>query len=702
MPLAHAVEVNAITLDGEGGPELSAHWSWAPRLVSEAAARGLAAGWFRALAGLVGCVAAGAGGRSPSDVALAALTQDEIERLERAYPRLEDILPLSPLQEGLLFHALYDARAPDVYTVQLELALSGPLDVGRLEAAAQALVGRHASLRACFADARLRRPVQVIMPPLAAPWRLLDLSGLDTGARAARLADILAEDRGARFDLAVAPLLRWTLVRLGASEHRLALTNHHLLIDGWSSPVLVQELLALYAAGTAEALPRVTPYRDYLGFIAAQDRTAGLAAWREALAGLEAGTRLAPSASGLEPAAPEQLALTLSEPLTAALSELGRRQGVTLNTLIQAVWAILLGRLTGRDDVVFGVTVAGRPPEIAGIERMVGLFINTLPLRVRLAPATPLTELLHAVQESQSRLMAHAYVGLAEIQQLAGVGELFDTLTVFENYPVEQPGGLSAGGLRAAPVGGHDATHYPLSLAVVPGAGLGLRLYYRPDLFDRLTVDALTGRLVRLLEGAVGDPGRAISALEILSAAERRVLLHDWNDTARALPPTTLPGLFAAQAGADARGDCRRRGGRAKPELWGARGPRQPARPSSARTWGWARGCGGAVRGALRRDGGGAVGDSQGGRGLSAARPELSGGAARLHAGGCGGPGAGRHGFSRRCPAYTLSPDRAARRRRGRHRPPSRHRPAARPRSASSRLCHLHLGLDRPTQRRRR
>ena len=165
MPLAHALEVNAITLDGEDGPALSAHWSWAPRLVSEAAVCELAEDWFRALAGLVECAAAGAGGRSPSDVALAGLTQDEIERLERAYPRLEDILPLSPLQEGLLFHALYDARAPDVYTVQLELRLDGALDVGRLEAAAQAVVGRHASLRACFADAGLSRPVQVIMPP---------------------------------------------------------------------------------------------------------------------------------------------------------------------------------------------------------------------------------------------------------------------------------------------------------------------------------------------------------------------------------------------------------------------------------------------------------------------------------------------------------------------------------------------------------
>ncbi len=298
-----------------------------------------------------------------------------------------------------------------------------------------------------------------------------------------------------------------------------------------------------------DALPRVTPYRDYLAFIAAQDRPAAIAAWREALAGLDEGTRLAPPARARAPVAPEQIALALDAPLTAALTGLARRRGLTLNTLIQAAWAILLGRLTGRDDVVFGVTVAGRPPEIAGIERMVGLFINTLPLRIRLAPATPLAELLEEVQDRQSRLMAHPYLGLAEIQQLAGLGELFDTLTVFENYPVD-PAGLAAeaGGVRFAPVGGHDATHYPLSLAAMPGERLGLRLYYRPDLFDRASVEALAGRLVRLLEAAAADPERPIGALDILSPDERRTILRDWNATARAIPAASLPELVAAQA----------------------------------------------------------------------------------------------------------------------------------------------------------
>ncbi len=551
MPLAHCLEVNAVTREGVGGLELEAHWTWAPRLVTEEAVRALAGSWFRWLEGLVLCAGApGAGGRSPSDCPLAGLTQEEIEGLERRYPQLEDILPLSPLQEGLLFHALYDAAAPDVYTVQLELGLEGALDVGRLRGAGAALLARHASLRAGFVQGDLSRPVQVIVAPLAPPWRVVDLSRLGAGEQAGRLAEILAEDRGARFDLGAPPLLRFSLVRLSPERHRLVLTNHHLLLDGWSTPVLVEELFGLYGRdGEAGALPRVTPYRDYLAFVARQDRAAALAAWRAALSGLAEGTRVAPpEAAGGWAASPAQIKLALSAALTGALTGFARGQGLTLNTLIQGAWAILLGRLTGRDDVVFGVTVAGRPPELGGIERMVGLFINTLPLRVGLKPWRSVRDLLREVQERQSRLMAHAYVGLAEVQQLAGVGELFDTLTVFENYPVDR-GDVSAGGLRVVPVSGHDATHYPLSLAAMPGERLGLRLCYRPDLFDRASVAALAGRLVRLLEGAVADPGRAIGALDILGAEERRKLLIEFNDTARAVRSASLPELVGEQAG---------------------------------------------------------------------------------------------------------------------------------------------------------
>ena len=492
----------------------------------------------------------GAGGRTPSDLPLVSLSQAEIERLESHYPQIEDILPLSPLQEGLLFHALYDARGPDVYTVQIVLDLDGPLESAALRGAADALVRRHASLRAAFRHENLSRPVQIIVAAAGVPWRSIDLSLLDEAAGAERFEQLLIEDRAERFDLSAAPLLRFTLIRLGAARHRLLLTNHHILVDGWSMPVLVQELLTLYGQrGDAGALPRVTPYRDYLAWIAAQDRAAAATAWRAALAGLEAATLVAPHDPGRAPIASEQIVLMLSETLTGALTQQGRSRGLTLNTYIQAAWAILLGRLTGRADVVFGVTVAGRPPEIAGIESMVGLFINTLPLRVQLPAGQPLAGLLAELQDSQSRLMAHQHLGLVEIQGLAGLGELFDTLVVFENYPVDRASlAAEANGLHLTNARGHDSAHYPLSLRAILEERLQLRLEYRPDLFDRGSVEALGARLIRLLEAAVAEPERAIGRLDILGAAERDTVLRDWNDTARALPFATVPELFAAQA----------------------------------------------------------------------------------------------------------------------------------------------------------
>ena len=237
MALAHCIEVNALSIDSAEGPTLRATWSWARALLSEEEARDLADGWYRALGALVRHVEQpGAGGRSPCDLPLLALSQGDIERLESKYPQLEDVLPLSALQEGLLFHSLYDARAPDVYTVQLVLALAGLIDNAALERAAQLLIERHGSLRAGFEHANLSRPVQVIAAGVRPPWREFDLTSLDAAQREARLTEFLAQDRVARFDLTTPPLLRFALIRLGDGEHRLILTSHHLLIDGWSLP----------------------------------------------------------------------------------------------------------------------------------------------------------------------------------------------------------------------------------------------------------------------------------------------------------------------------------------------------------------------------------------------------------------------------------------------------------------------------------
>ena len=406
MPLGHCIEVNALTLDDREGTRFTATWSWAPALVAEAEVRDLAQCWFAALEALVRHAAApGAGGRTPCDLPLVSLSQAEIEGLESTYPQIEDVLPLAPLQEGLLFHALYDAQAPDIYTVQLELGLEGALDSdsdggggagagGASCQPARALPAR--ASRPAGADHRAGRRRCPGAASICRHWMKPDVRSAwpPSWRRSAPSASTSAG----------APLIRFALIRLAADRHRLVLTNHHIVMDGWSMPVLVRELLTLYAhRGDAAVLPRVTPYRDYLAWMAGQDRAAARAAWREALAGLEEATRLAPHDPGRAPVAPEQMRLALSATLTTALTAQARRHGLTLNTLIQAAWAILLGRLTGREDVVFGVTVAGRPPEIAGIESMVGLFINTLPLRVQLPPGTALLELLRQVQNDQSR-----------------------------------------------------------------------------------------------------------------------------------------------------------------------------------------------------------------------------------------------------------------------------------------------------------
>src|SRR5882757_372366 len=305
-----------------------------------------------------------------------AIEVAEIEQVESVQAGVEEILPLSPLQEGLLFHALYDVAARDVYTVQLVLGLEGPLEEEALQAAAAAaLLRRHGNLRAFFLHEELSQPVQVILAEVRVPWQSIDLSRLPVEERQQRWEQIRSEDAQERFDLGRAPLLRFTLVQMGEQQYRLLFTNHHLLLDGWSMPVLLRELFVLYAQrGSDRGLAPVTPYREYLGWLSRQDKQVAVQEWNEALSGLEEGTRLSPVIVG-EPVYAEPLRAELSEALTQQLVRHARSQGLTLNTILQGAWGALLGRLTGREDVVFGMTVAGRPGEIAGIETMVGLFI---------------------------------------------------------------------------------------------------------------------------------------------------------------------------------------------------------------------------------------------------------------------------------------------------------------------------------------
>ncbi|HWY25611.1 MAG TPA: condensation domain-containing protein, partial [Nevskia sp.] len=380
LPLARLLDINVVTSDGPQ-PTMSASWSWASRWLGAAEVQALAQGWVAALEALARHVRQpGAGGHTPSDFPLVTLSPAQLAALERLPGGLTDVLPLSPLQEGLVFQALYDEQAPDVYTVQVRLELEGVLDSPRLQRAAERLLQRHPNLRAAIRRQELSQPLQVIARCVTLPWQQADLSDLAPAVQQARCQQLLAAERGRRFDLQQPPLLRALLLRLGAQRHLLVLTNHHVLMDGWSMPIVLGELMALYA--DTAPLPPPVPYTDYLAFLARQDKAASLATWTQYLDGVTP-TRLAPQTAMPRPAAlPEHCLVYLSSLLSTRLGALARQRGLTLNTVVQGLWAVLLGRLTASADVVFGVTVAGRPAELAGTERAVGLFINTLPLRV--------------------------------------------------------------------------------------------------------------------------------------------------------------------------------------------------------------------------------------------------------------------------------------------------------------------------------
>ncbi|WP_250292783.1 non-ribosomal peptide synthetase [Streptomyces atroolivaceus] len=448
--------------------------------------------------------------------------------------RLEDVLPLTPLQAGMLFHALYDSRDVDVYTAQFVFDLEGPVDLPALHAAVGGLLRRHANLRVGFLHEDLDEPVQAVAAEVPVPLEELDLTGAaGTGTVQERLDTFLAADRTRRFDLTTPPLMRFTLVRTAPRHHRLVMTSHHILLDGWSMPLLVRELFELYAhRGDDSTLPRVVPYRTYLAWLAQQDRAAALDAWRTALGGIDAPTLLAGRGRADVPGAgelPETLVLELDPVTTHRLRETARAHRLTLNTLVQGAWGLLLAHLTGRPDVVFGTTVSGRPPEIPGIESMVGLFINTVPVRIRPAPGETLAALLTRLQEEQGRLLGHQYVGLTEIRGVTDLDELFDTLAVFENYPMDAEALRTAQqglpGLAVTGFSGSDAAHYPLTLTIAPGDALRITFGYRAAVLEREEVALTVDRMRRMMTAMAEGLDRRADALPVLLDGERETLL---------------------------------------------------------------------------------------------------------------------------------------------------------------------------------
>ncbi|WP_410874020.1 amino acid adenylation domain-containing protein [Nocardia sp. A7] len=537
--LALVLTVDA-TVDG-----LVARFDYGTAVLTADAVKAFAEHWIRALGGLAEHgLRPGAGGFTPSDFPLVRLGQTELTRLVRRYPLLSDVWPVTPLQSGMLFHALLAENSVDPYITQFVLDLDPAVDDERLHEAAQAVLDRHDNLRVAFATDAAGTPLQVVLDDIDVPWQVID-------ADAAAYQRIRAADLAAHFDMAAAPLLRFTLVRTAQTAH-LLVTSHHILIDGWSTPLLLQELLTAYmVGGRSRRLPKVAPYRDYLAWLVDQDLEAARAAWRTALTGLAEPTPLAPVDQGREIATGTgETGFALSTADTTALSELAASLGVTVNTVVQAAWGLLIARLVDRDDVVFGATVSGRPAELDGVERMVGLFLNAIPVRVRLHPGDTVAELLRRLQDEQAALLDHHYLGLGEIQEIAGIDSLFDSLVVFESFPVDREA-LAQAASGSAAVTGMDAangTHYPLTVQVVADGQLRVSVKYLRDVFGEDTAHAMAQRFSMLLARFTATPQARIAEIDVLLAEERATLAAiNATDAPELLDEATLLSLFDAQ-----------------------------------------------------------------------------------------------------------------------------------------------------------
>ncbi|MGC4984749.1 amino acid adenylation domain-containing protein [Streptomyces sp. DT193] len=550
LPALSALEVNSVATDTAEGTRLQAAFMFPTGVLSRERTAELAELWVKVLHGMAAYAATGdAGGLTPTDAPLVTVGQRDIETWEERYGRLAHVWPQAPGQSGIQFQAALADGAFDVYHMQFVLHLSGPVDPDRMRAAGQALLERYPNLRSAFLTTADGEPVQVVAEHVDLPWQHLDLTGYSEAEQNAALDAALAADRANQLDPTRPPLLRLALLTCGPQRAKVVLTAHHTLFDGWSSPLVITDLVRLYAGTTA--LAPVRSYGDYLAWLTRQDKDASAARWKAELDGFDEPTHVA---AGLTSQGQASSLGRVEVPLSIDKGrELARRAaqlGVTLNTLLQGAWAVLISKLTGQHDVVFGAAVNGRPADLTGSDEMVGLFINSLPTRALCRPEAGLGEVITDLQNRQITLLDHHYYGLADIQRGTGLPSLFDTIVVFENYPVDREGIVDANtsaGFTIDAIRPFAGSHYPLTLNS-SDPYLRLSLDYQKNLYDHQAAEVVAARLVRVLEQVLKDPTVPVAAVEVLGEEERDRLVRQINDTAHPLTPDTLPGAFEAQA----------------------------------------------------------------------------------------------------------------------------------------------------------
>ncbi|RYZ40511.1 MAG: amino acid adenylation domain-containing protein, partial [Myxococcaceae bacterium] len=495
---------------------------------------------------------------STGDFPLARLAPASLNALLASQgPSVEDLYPLSPLQQGMLFHALYEPDSA-FYFEQRSWSIHSAVDIDVFRKTWQAVVDRNPILRTSFVWKDLDAPLQVVHAHAPLPFEQHDWRHLSEEEQKARLERLLVEDRERGFDLARAPLMRLTAMRASDTTWRFIWSHHHLLLDGWSSGLFFQEVFALYDAfsnGTTPVLPTRPPYREYIAWLQRTDAAADEAFWRGYLSGLGTPTPLPaalPAVADASAADPRSLEVALSVETTSTLQAFVRQHQLTLNTLVQAAWALVLARYAGTQDVLFGTTLAGRPPELEGSEAMLGLLITTLPVRIQLPDANaPLLPWLQSLQEQQLGIQKHQQTPLVTVQSWSDIPRgtpLFNTLLVYENFPVDEGVLKRSTALDLRDLTTGESTHYALSASAIPGGNqLRLNLAYEARRFEPGAIQRMLGHWTQALESLTQTDAR-LSDLTLVTREERARLVGELSgDVLEFERDATLHGLIEAQ-----------------------------------------------------------------------------------------------------------------------------------------------------------
>ncbi|WEJ04084.1 non-ribosomal peptide synthetase [Pseudomonas sp. FJ2-5-13] len=566
--LAHDTDAplpNELSIDSQVyGGELVLRWTFSRERHDQQVIRDLAEAYLAELHSLIAhCLQADAGGLTPSDFPLAHLTQVQLDALPVPASAIEDVYPLTPMQEGLLLHTLLEPGT-GLYYMQDRYRINSALDPERFAQAWQAVIARHEALRASFCWNVGEDMLQVIHKPGSTPIEYLDWSADPQDEQEPRLQALLKAEREAGFDLLNQAPFHLRLIRVGEARYWFMMSNHHILIDAWCRSLLMNDFFDIYTAlGEGHDAQLATPprYRDYIAWLQRQNLNEARQWWQQNLQGFERATPIPSDRPFLREHAGGSGGMVVGDCYTrldardgAQLRELAQAHQLTVNTFAQAAWALVLRRLSGDRDVLFGVTVAGRPVDMPEMQRTVGLFINSIALRVKLpedGQTCSVRQWLSALLDSNMQLREYEYLPLVTIQEHSELPKgqpLFDSLFVFENAPVEVSVLDRAQSLNATSDSGRTHTNFPLTAVCYPGDDLGLHLSYDQRYFDESTVQGMLAEFKRLLLALVQGFHGDMAELPLIGEQELEFLVLGCNQSEQAYPlETSYIELFEAQ-----------------------------------------------------------------------------------------------------------------------------------------------------------